>query len=524
MLPKATLGLPHRGGKKHRFSVSSAIKNHLLRWRDGDIRQLWLESKSCSKNHNTSPPSSSTNKSINIKKARYKGKEGHYGKAIQALQSQGVAHPSNTSALVDLQSRHPQNPLPTPLSNYPATLSVSPEMILSCLSSFPKGPSPGSSNFRIQHLFEPICGSWAPASRECLRSLTLWLNHLLSGKAHPLLAPWLCGAPLTALHKKCQQGFRPIAVGEIFRRLASKICCQYIKTDLPQFFIPHGQLGVGIKGGLEAIIHSARFIIDKFQTHEDMCLLKLDFKNAFNECNREIMLNEILEHFPELFGWAPWSYCCAGELRFGHHRILSSTGVQQGDPMGPLLFSLVLCKLLREVKENKFSSSNSLFDLWYLDDGTIIGNCVDVAKFYDEVLFQGPSFGLYVNPQKCELFWPSEDQLFRGFNESILRLYDGVSLLGSPLWGTEHFTIKELNVRIDKVKGLQTLILELDDPQVELHLLRSCLNNVCKINHLLRTVPSESILTSYENLMKTSIVKYQMMLGLKLFFHSVTEA
>ena len=30
MLPKATLGLPHRGGKKHHFSVSSAIKKHLL--------------------------------------------------------------------------------------------------------------------------------------------------------------------------------------------------------------------------------------------------------------------------------------------------------------------------------------------------------------------------------------------------------------------------------------------------------------------------------------------------------------
>ena len=68
--------------------------------------------------------------------------------------------------------------------------------------------------------------------------------------------------------------------------------------------------------------------------------------------------------------------------------------------MGPLLFFLVLCKLLREVKENKFSSSNCLFDLWYFDDGTIIGNRVHVVEFYDEVLFQGPSFGLYVNPQK----------------------------------------------------------------------------------------------------------------------------
>ena len=65
--------------------------------------------------------------------------------------------------------------------------------------------------------------------------------------------------------------------------------------------------------------------------------------------------------------------------------------------------------------------------------------------------------------------------MFHEFNDSILRLYDGVSLLGSPLWGTEHFAIKALNVLIDKVKGLQTLILELDDPQVELHLLRSWL-------------------------------------------------
>ena len=200
------------------------------------------------------------------------------------------------------------------------------------------------------------------------------------------------------------------------------------------------------------------------------------------------MLNEILKNFPELFGCAQWNYCCAGELRFGYHRILSSTGVQQGDPMSSLLLSLVLCKLLREVKRNKFSSSNSLFDLWYLDDGTINGNHVDVVKFYDEILFQGPSFGLYVNPQKCELFWPSRDQLFYEFIESILHLYDGVSLLGSLLWGAEHFTIKALNVLIDKVKGLQTLILE-----VELHLLQICLN-VCKINHLLRTVPFEIIL------------------------------
>ena len=149
-------------------------------------------------------------------------------------------------------------------------------------------------------------------------------------------------------------------------------------------------MGVGIEGGLEAIIHSARFIIDKFQTREDMCLLKLNFSNAFNECNREIMLNEILEHFPELFGWAQWSYCCASELRSGSHCILSSTGVQQGDSMGSLLFSLVLCKLLREIKENKFYSSNSLFDLWHgmeLLLGIVLMLLNSMMKFFSRAQF-----------------------------------------------------------------------------------------------------------------------------------------
>ena len=117
---------------------------------------------------------------------------------------------------------------------------------------------------------------------------------------------------------------------------------------------------------------------------------------------------------------------------------------------------------------------------------------------------------------------------FTSLMSLFTHLYNGVSLLGSPLWDAERFTIKALNVLIDKVKDLQTLILEIDDPQVELHLLQSCLN-VCKINHLLRTIPSEIILNQLgkldENIRSTLAgIIHSPMPCLKLFFQSVTEA
>ena len=62
----------------------------------------------------------------------------------------------------------------------------------------------------------------------------------------------------------------------------------------------------------------------------------------------------------------------------------------------------------------------------------------------------------------------------------------------SPLWGDESFFQKLVNQSITKVLYLWSLIVDLEDPQVELHLLGSCLG-VCKINHLLRTVPSNLI-------------------------------
>ncbi len=152
MLPKATLNLPPRGGKHHRFSVAASLKKRHLRWRDEGITQLWLEYTTPKKKKSQS--SAPTLRIQHVKRALYKGREGHYGKAIQCLQSSGVAAPDNPRAQKDLHRRHPQSTLPTPSPDLPSALAVLPETVRTCLSLFPKDSSPGASNLRIQHLVD----------------------------------------------------------------------------------------------------------------------------------------------------------------------------------------------------------------------------------------------------------------------------------------------------------------------------------------------------------------------------------
>lgn len=157
------------------------------------------------------------------------------------------------------------------------------------------------------------------------------MNLLLSGKAHPLLMPWLSGAQLTSLNKKNATGYRPIAVGDTFRCLASRLCCSAVLPRVSDLLLPYGQVGVGTKGGLEAAIHLSRLLIERHQHNTQMCILKLDFSNAFNQCSRDAFLGRVAKDIPEILGWVQYCYLQPAELRFGAHRILSSSGAQQGD-------------------------------------------------------------------------------------------------------------------------------------------------------------------------------------------------
>ena len=66
------------------------------------------------------------------------------------------------------------------------------------------------------------------------------------------------------------------------------------------------------------------------------------------------------------------AYSSDNHLYFGPHLILCATGLLQGDPMAPHAFSLAIHPII--------TSINSEFNVWYLDDGTFVGNVDRVSE------------------------------------------------------------------------------------------------------------------------------------------------
>ena len=145
-------------------------------------------------------------------------------------------------------------------------------------------------------------------------------------------------------------GVRPIAIGNTLRRLTFKICNTGLVSNAIQYFLPL-QFGVGMKGGAEGTFHSLRFFL-KENMGSDNAVLKIDFKNAFNLVDRKCLLDVIADKFPDAFPISFQAYGTPLFLSFCCNTILSQKGVEQRDPLGPLLFNLIIHPLISLYLQN----------------------------------------------------------------------------------------------------------------------------------------------------------------------------
>ena len=101
-------------------------------------------------------------------------------------------------------------------------------------------------------------------------------------------------------------------MGNILRRLTSKLIAKGASDRMEALLAPH-QLGVGIKGGWKAVIHSVREAVSQ---NPDKWVLQVDLENAFNRVSRSHVLSEVARLLPDCLPWAATCYGRASNLQF----------------------------------------------------------------------------------------------------------------------------------------------------------------------------------------------------------------
>ena len=162
--------------------------------------------------------------------------------------------------------------------------------------------------------------------------------------------------------------------------------------------------------------------------------------------------------------------------------------MQQGDPLGPLLFALALQPLLEGLPGLVVA---------YADDVSLIGSLATVDAAFGQLRRRLKDVGLDVNPKKTYLWHPhcaSELSGFKALETLHKERQDRKAehprtlvALGVPVAGDVHGWLQR------KVRGACRELDNLErlgDSQCELHILRAA-GPLCRIAHLLRAIPRD---------------------------------
>ena len=130
----------------------------------------------------------------------------------------------------------------------------------------------------------------------------------------------------------------------------------------------------------------------------------------------------------------------------------------------------------------------------------------DLAAALSIIESEGPSQGLLLNRAKSLIFAPTNVPITHPLLRDIPSTSIGFKLLGSPI-GPSSFCESTISNLIDKIQQILSHVRDLEDSQMEVTLLRSCLA-LPKFSHVLRTCPPTLIpnaLEAFDSLMRNTL-------------------
>ncbi|MDB5910672.1 MAG: uncharacterized protein JWP34_4786, partial [Massilia sp.] len=431
------------------------------------------------------------------KRAQHHMRQGHTRKAAQVLHSTATMADLRQSAVQDaIRQLHPALPVDSVLPSLPAD---SPQMILeddevmcSLLRASNNGSASGPSGWGGNLLSSLV------ESDLCRAGIIALLKDIINGNMSERARQMLLSSRLVALNKT-DGGHRPIAIGELFYRLAGVIVVRKITKTAAALLAPH-QFGVGIPAGAERILHSLQHLLTDQTTR--VCLLKVDISNAFNSCDRARMLRELYSapELSPLYRIADFGYSAPSQLllqRCEGLSIPSSNGVRQGDPISAVLFCLYMREVMTKVTEQADVQLYGFFD-----DLNVVGKPDEVMKAFTALQQLLPEVSLQCNTSKSHFsyFHQEDAPLMRSIRKALaehnIQLHEEwMEVVGAIIGRDEQAIRAGITATLGEDHGRDAFFYRLQLDVLTEHscvnLLRQCA--VPKMNYLLRCLPPPCI-------------------------------
>ncbi|KAL9563894.1 hypothetical protein ACKAV7_011929 [Fusarium commune] len=280
-------------------------------------------------------------------------------------------------------------------------------------------------------------------------------------------ADLLCASRLIGLEKP-DKGIRPIAIGDLIYKVAMKAI---LKTSYRSNMLLPFQLGVNSPGGVEPAICLLEEAIAGPNKADFQFLTSINLRNAFNSGNRPSIASSVSTFAPTFYRAATWAYNSPSLLVLADgSSIASSKGVRQGDPLGPLLFSLSFRPTLEELARRLPGATL----VTYLDDLYILSKDQGALDIAGEVLEKSP-YQLNLAKSKEIAIKDLKDQGLKALGTSI-----------GPLQERRSFLEEKLDTLQQAIAALQDL-----PKQHSLLLLRGSIYLL--LRHLLRQLNPEGL-------------------------------
>ena len=395
---------------------------------------------------------------------------GRLGAAERVLEEDASVAELDQGVIDQLIAKHPKGPS-CPFGNAVGpTPGKAPDIdtIQKALDSFKPDTAPGVSGWSV-----PLLKT--AAKREPVKQFLQLLCAAIAKNTAPGRS-MLRTSRLIPL-KKDDGSIRPIAVGELIYRLCAKALI--ISHFQPDFLLPF-QLGVKSIGGVEPIVRLTERVLEGSAGAEFSFLASLDASNAFNRVDRAEMAAAVKTHAPTLWRTCKWAYGDSSDLVCGDKVLQSSQGVRQGDPFGPLFFSITLRPTLNALSQSLGPSTQALA---YLDDIYLFSNDSQVLSKTTQFLADKQHI-IKLNEKKCKLI--SFDEIRQ----------EGFKMLGTMVGGKEkraEFLEGRIRKEMAKVGKLKDL-----PHQHALLLLRFCIQQ--NLRHLQRSLRSDDLVDLWERL------------------------